>query len=109
MNDAHPIGADLLGALGIANVQGWRRAALCVRVDPEIFYPLDETPGSPAVATAKRICAGCLVRKSCLSDVMAGEDPARRWGITGGLTPAERTARYVRERDLPVRREGVAA
>ena len=31
----------------------WRRVAACLRVDPEIFYPVDETPGSPAVATAK--------------------------------------------------------
>jgi hypothetical protein len=77
---------------------GWRYGAACLRVDPEIFYPVDERPHSPAVAAAKRVCAGCPVRKICLADVMAGEDPARRWGITGGLTPAERSARYARER-----------
>lgn len=80
---------------------GWRDGAACVRVDPEVFYPLDERPGSPAVARAKAVCAGCPVRKICLTDVMAGEDPARRWGITGGLTPAERSARYRREHAAP--------
>ncbi len=88
---------------------GWRRMAACLRVDPEIFYPLDETPGSPAVAAAKRVCTGCLVRKSCLPAVMAGEDPARRWGITGGLTPTERSARFARLRRPSAHRTGVAA
>lgn len=77
---------------------GWRYAAACLDVDPEIFYPVDERPDSPTVAAAKRVCAGCPVRKVCLADVMVGEDPARRWGITGGLTPAERAARYHRQR-----------
>ncbi len=77
---------------------GWRDAAACVHVDPEIFYPVDERPGSPAVAAAKQVCATCPVRKICLADVMAWEDPARRWGITAGLTPAERAARFARER-----------
>lgn len=87
----------------------WRTAATCLRVDPEWFYPLDETPLSPAVLRAKRVCASCPVRKVCLADVMAGEDPARRWGITAGLTPAERTARYRRERRAAARMGEVAA
>ena len=80
---------------------GWRDAAACVHVDPEIFYPVDERPDSPAVAAAKQICPACPVRKICLADVMAWEDPARRWGITAGLTPAERAARFARERAAP--------
>jgi WhiB family transcriptional regulator, redox-sensing transcriptional regulator len=104
MNDEH-----LIRVLGIVDGGEWRRAALCVRVDPEIFYPLDETPGSAAVAVAKRICAGCPVRKVCLTDVMAAEDPARRWGITGGMTPTERATRYARLRRLSARPAGVAA
>ena len=77
---------------------GWRDAAACVHVDAEIFYPVDERPDSPAVTAAKQVCAACPVRKICLADVMAWEDPARRWGITAGLTPAERAARFNRER-----------
>ena len=76
----------------------WRNAAACVGVDAELFYPEDLRSGSAAVAAAKQVCAGCPVRKICLADVMAWEDPARRWGITAGLTPAERAARFARDR-----------
>ena len=89
--------------------QGWREAAACTRVDPEVFYPVDMSPGSAAVARAKRVCAGCPVRKVCLADVMAWEDPARRWGVTGGLTPQERAARFARERSTTARPGAVAA
>jgi WhiB family transcriptional regulator, redox-sensing transcriptional regulator len=88
---------------------GWRDAAACTRVDPEIFYPVDDRPDALAVRTAKQVCAGCPVRKVCLADVMAWEDPARRWGITAGLTPAERTARFVRECHAATRPGEVAA
>jgi hypothetical protein len=88
---------------------GWRDAAACVHVDPELFYPVDERPDSPAVLLAKQVCAGCPVRKVCLADVIAWEDPARRWGITAGLTPAERAARYARDRRATARPGEVAA
>ncbi|GAA2571867.1 WhiB family transcriptional regulator [Pseudonocardia hydrocarbonoxydans] len=72
----------------------WRQGAECADVDPEIFYPLDLDPHGPAVTTAREICADCPVRAACLLDVMAGEDPARRWGMTAGLTPDERADLY---------------
>ena len=45
-----------------------------------------------------------LVDDSLLADVMAAEDPARRWGISGGTTPAERAALFAAHRtaSLPV-------
>lgn len=76
----------------------WREAAVCATSDPEIFYPLDIDPCGPAVAVARRICAGCPVRTACLGDVMAGEDPARRWGVTAGMTPDERAHIYAAHR-----------
>jgi hypothetical protein len=76
---------------------GWRDAAACAYVDPEIFYPVDDRPDSPTVTVAKQVCARCPVRKICLADVMAWEDPARRWGITAGLTPAERATRFAHQ------------
>lgn len=82
----HPLGRD------------WRRDAACAEVDPEIFYPLDLDPANPAVTAARRVCAGCPVRLDCLLDVMDGEDPARRWGITAGLTPDERAAVFAGRR-----------
>ena len=87
--------------LGLAlDPGGWRDAAACTRVDPEVFYPVDERPDSPAVTAAKQVCAICPVRKVCLADVMVWEDPTRRWGITAGLTPVERAARFARHRQI---------
>ena len=76
----------------------WHLDAACTEVDPEIFYPLDLGPDSAGVAAAKRVCVGCPVRAQCLADVMVAEDPARRWGISGGTTPAERNAIFAAQR-----------
>jgi WhiB family redox-sensing transcriptional regulator len=88
---------------------GWRDAAACVHVDAEIFYPVDDRPDSPAVLMAKQVCAGCPVRKVCLADVMAWEDPAHRWGITAGLTPVERATRFARRHQITTGAGEVAA
>ncbi|WP_308282989.1 WhiB family transcriptional regulator [Pseudonocardia nigra] len=76
----------------------WHLDAACVGMDPEVFYPLDLTPDSLGVAAAKRVCADCPVRGECLADVLAAEDPSRRWGISGGTTPAERSALFAVQR-----------
>jgi WhiB family redox-sensing transcriptional regulator len=82
----------------------WHLDAACTDVDPEVFYPLDLGPDSAGVVAAKEVCAGCPVRAQCLADVMAAEDPARRWGVSGGTTPAERAALFAAQRTaaLPV-------
>jgi WhiB family redox-sensing transcriptional regulator len=77
----------------------WHLDAACIKVDPEVFFPLDLTPGAPGVAAAKEVCAGCPVRAECLADVMAAEDPSRRWGISGGTTPAEPAALFAARRE----------
>jgi hypothetical protein len=86
---------------------GWRAAAACGRVNPELFYPLDLV--GPAVRAARRVCAHCLVLPECLGDVLALEDPARRWGVIGGTTPDERTALYARQQAAAADPAGVAA
>ncbi|MFC5993641.1 WhiB family transcriptional regulator [Pseudonocardia hispaniensis] len=79
--------------------RGWRAACATPGIDPEIFYPIDTGPaGAQAVARAKQVCAGCRVRAECLADVMASEDPAERWGVTGGLSADERSALFARDR-----------
>ncbi len=88
---------------------GWRTAAACGPVDPEVFYPFDLDPVGPAVRSARRVCAHCPVLPECLSDVMATEDPARRWGVIGGMTPDERTALYARQRVTVAAITGAAA
>jgi WhiB family redox-sensing transcriptional regulator len=87
----------------------WHLDAACAGLDPEVFYSLDLTPGSAGVAAAKTVCGGCRVRGECLADVMAGEDPARRWGISGGTTPAERSALFSARRTLTAQPAAVAA
>ncbi|AEA27659.1 transcription factor WhiB [Pseudonocardia dioxanivorans CB1190] len=88
----------------------WREAAACAwpGVDPEAFYPLDLDPAGLAVTAARRICGACPVRGLCLADVMASEDPARRWGVIAGLTPEERTELH-RDQLIPTRAAEVAA
>jgi WhiB family redox-sensing transcriptional regulator len=81
----------------------WHLDAACLDTNPEVFYPLDLARDSSGVTAAKQICAGCPVRGECLADVMAAEDPARRWGISGGTTPTERTALFARRNPAPVR------
>jgi len=87
----------------------WRTHARCAEVDPEIFYPLDLTPTAVAVVRAKRICAGCPVQAACMLDVMAGEDPARRWGVIGATTPQERDVLFAATRATVVAAGAVAA
>ncbi|WP_243653721.1 WhiB family transcriptional regulator [Pseudonocardia endophytica] len=69
----------------------WHRNAACATSDPETFFPLSYCH-EDQVRPARRICGRCPVRTACLVDVMATENPARRWGIYGGTTPAERAA-----------------
>jgi hypothetical protein len=67
-------------------VPEWRRLAACRSHDPDLFHP-----SSPAVAAvAKRVCAECPVRATCLADALAWESTRNRHGIAGGLTPIER-------------------
>jgi WhiB family transcriptional regulator, redox-sensing transcriptional regulator len=80
----------------------WHLDAACAGVDPETFYPLDLAPDSAGVAAAKQVCASCPVRAECLADVLAAEDPARRWGISGGTTPTQRNAIFAAQRTAAV-------
>lgn len=66
----------------------WREDAACAGLDTELFFPVDDRTAS--VETPRRVCRGCPVRAACLADVLATEDPARRYGIAGGTTPGER-------------------
>lgn len=68
----------------------WRDDAACLGLDTELFFPVDDRPA--ATAAPRRVCRGCPVRAECLADVLATEDPARRFGVVGGTTPGERRA-----------------
>lgn len=67
----------------------------CVRQDPELFFDVT------LVREAKAVCSWCPVRQECLDAAMvedAGRGKFHRYGVRGGLTPAERF-----ELDPPVR------
>ncbi|WP_082375743.1 WhiB family transcriptional regulator [Pseudonocardia sp. HH130629-09] len=67
---------------------GWRAHAACRTADPETFFPVAENGPEldRAVATAKRICAGCPVLAEC----RAWAIEALPHGIAGAMTEHER-------------------
>lgn len=66
----------------------WTRRAACLDLDPELFFPITvEGPGQTQVEQAKRICAGCPVRRPCLDYAIS---TAQADGVWGGTDPAQR-------------------
>ncbi|MFJ6384671.1 WhiB family transcriptional regulator [Kitasatospora sp. NPDC092039] len=67
----------------------------CQTVDPEIFYPLSQSASATAVTageqTALDHCAACPLtrRNACLTEQLT-HGPAAQWGVSGGLTAAQR-------------------
>lgn len=74
---------------GLANIFGmpeetsWQERALCAQTDPEAFFPEKNMPNREA----KRVCAGCEVRKECLDYALKHDE---RFGVWGGLSERER-------------------
>jgi WhiB family redox-sensing transcriptional regulator len=68
--------------------ENWRSAAACRFADPELFFPVSDTGKClEQVAEAKRICAGCRVRRECLAFALR---TVQAYGIWGGTTEGER-------------------
>lgn len=63
--------------------QPWMTDALCLQIDPELFYPEQGASNREG----KRICAACDVRAECLAFAFARSEP---YGIWGGLSARER-------------------
>src|SRR5690554_8044544 len=73
---------------------GWRDMAACAGLNPDLWMPGDDADAeqiADAYAQARRVCARCPVRVTCLRTVMAQESPSARFGLWAGLTPSERT------------------
>ena len=66
----------------------WRESRACATADPDLFFPVAaRAVGSRQANEARRICAGCRVRRECLQFAM---DMGESHGIWGGTTPEER-------------------
>jgi WhiB family redox-sensing transcriptional regulator len=75
--------ADLTGLRRENGTPTWQRAANCLGVDPDLFFP--ERGGS--TREAKEVCRGCVVREECLQYAL---DNSEKFGIWGGLSERER-------------------
>ena len=59
------------------------------KTDPDLHFDDNRAP------EAARMCRACPAREACLAlalDMESGQGPTGRYGVWGGLTPAERAA-----------------
>ena len=61
----------------------WVDRAICVGLDPDLFFP--EQGDTAGVAKAKAICAVCPVADECREDALAWGDKHGVWGGTSEL------------------------
>jgi WhiB family transcriptional regulator, redox-sensing transcriptional regulator len=75
--------------LAVLDSPSWMAKAVCIFVDPEMFYSEHEHPlwRKDRVARAKAVCRVCSVRTECLAWALKVEDAH---AILGGMTPQER-------------------
>jgi len=67
----------------------WREDALCVGQPLEVFFA-SQTLAEDRWDVAKLICKKCTVKKQCLKLVIDLPEDDDRWGVFGGLSPADR-------------------
>jgi WhiB family transcriptional regulator, redox-sensing transcriptional regulator len=83
-----------MSAIGTAS--NWRSAGACLSADPDLFFPISSSgPAERQIARAKRICAGCPVRRECLEFALSSN---QIHGIWGGTTADDRQRERRRQR-----------
>lgn len=77
----------------------WRDAAACVDTSTSVFFEDIWRPtggmSKAALAVARKMCDNCPVRQQCLVEELQIEGntaPQFRFGLRGGLTPAQRSS-----------------
>ena len=89
-----------MSAIGTAT--NWRSAGACLSADPDLFFPISSTgPAERQIARAKKICAGCSVRRECLEFALSNN---QIYGIWGGTTADDRQRERRRKRRAAARR-----
>ena len=82
----------------------WTERALCKGLNYDFWYPpLDQPNQSDFYAVGRAICERCPVWDQCLT--YGAEE---KWGMFGGLTPADRKA-VLAEKDSSLRPHGSVA
>lgn len=72
----------------------WASDALCVQVDPDIFFP----EKGDSTKEPKRVCAQCPMAEECLLGALQRKE---EFGVFGGLTTSERGKLMARARRYP--------
>ncbi|MGW5480347.1 WhiB family transcriptional regulator [Streptomyces sp. NPDC004008] len=68
----------------------WRERAECLRVDPDLFFPISNSGLTLLqIDEAKAVCGRCPVVEQCLDWAV---ETGQADGIWGGLTEGERRA-----------------
>ena len=76
----------------------WQERAACRDYDKELFFDSDNERGELRARrekAAKKVCAACPVQAECLRFAESGPEV---FGVWGGTTQRERTARRKRRR-----------
>ena len=75
----------------------WMHSALCLQVDPELFFPeAGQSSNSRHIRAAIAVCHRCEVRETCLQFAL---DNRITDGIWGGQLPTHRRGRYKPAKD----------
>ena len=86
----------------------WRDRAECAKPehDPETWFPIytgtDRATQVDAYRPAYEICRDCPVRAACLDEALRDEGTSnsnKRYGMRGGLTPAQRETAIRKKRE----------
>jgi len=81
------VGVAATAGAGVSDL-AWQDDAACGGVPLEEFFP---PPGPvPPTRDGRRWCRRCPVRQQCLDYAMQVELQDRRYGLWGGLQPAQR-------------------
>lgn len=82
-----PVRLPSLSATALPEEDEWRYQAACAGEETDLFFPVGSSPAALAQASAaKKVCARCPVRVTCLEFALA----TGQAGVWGGLTEEER-------------------
>lgn len=81
---------QLAESIVLPNEGEWMLESACLGVATSVMFP-EPGKGTPYDDTAaKALCAKCPVRDECLEYALAWPEASDRYGIFGGMNPAER-------------------